>query len=297
MDSREQPCAAPKDVNFGQLRMSYVMATPEVATMPLAWVGRPDSILADIAEIGYRGIELQTRDPARLDRRAIAKSLERAGLVATGVSTGAIPSEDGLFMTSPDAAIRGRATERLIEVAEFAAELGTHMTIGSVRGYRKWAPDESTAMSWFESVLDSLLVRAEALGTKVVIEPQSRYASDFLNRIADTVAIIEAHGSPWLAIEADVYHMALEEYSIPAALVTAQASGRLAHVQISDSNRLAPGWGNVNWQDVFATLRALKYDRWISVEVSQIPDSKSAALQGFRLAAATYGGNAPNSRD
>ena len=134
-------------------------------------------------------------------------------------------------------------------------------------------------MSWFQSVLDRVLARAEALGTKVVLEPQNRYASDFMNRIADTVTVIESHGSPWLAIEADIYHMALEERSIPAALVTAQASGRLAHVQISDSNRLAPGWGNVNWQDIFATLSALKYDRWVSVEVSQLPDSKSAALQ------------------
>jgi sugar phosphate isomerase/epimerase len=297
MESRAQSSAVATDADYGRLRMSYVVATPEVATMPLAWAGWPDSVLADIAEIGYRGIELQTRDPARLDRRAIARSLERAGLVATGVSTGAIPNEDGLFMISPDPAIRERATERLVEVAEFAAELGTHMTIGSVRGYRKWAPDESTAMSWFHSVLDRVLARAEALGTKVVLEPQNRYASDFMNRIADTVTVIESHGSPWLAIEADIYHMALEERSIPAALVTAQASGRLAHVQISDSNRLAPGWGNVNWQDIFATLSALKYDRWISVEVSQLPDSKSAALQGFRLVAAAYGGNGPVSAD
>ena len=102
MESRAQSSAEATDADYGRLKMSYVVATPEVATMPLAWAGWPDSVLADIAEIGYRGIELQTRDPARLDRRAIARSLERAGLVATGVSTGAIPNEDGLFMTLPE---------------------------------------------------------------------------------------------------------------------------------------------------------------------------------------------------
>jgi D-psicose/D-tagatose/L-ribulose 3-epimerase len=80
--------------------------------------------------------------------------------------------------------------------------------------------------------------------------------------------------------------MALEERSVPAALVTAHRSGLLRHVQLSDSNRLAPGWGFLNWADIFATLDALDYDRWICIEALQSPESEAVAMQGHRLATA-----------
>lgn len=268
------------------LRLSYVLATPEVSAMPLAWVGWSDKTLARVAEIGYGGAELQVRDPGSLDATDLARSLARASLVPTGVSTGPVSTQDGLFLLSPEDDVRAAATRRMIAAAELAAELGTHVTIGGVRGFRRWAPDTATAMSWFGRALDAILERAESLGVTVVLEPQSRYNTDYFNRMRDTLDFIDLQGSDALAVEADTYHMALEEDSVPGSLVLALASGRLSHVQISDSNRLAPGWGSINWQDIFAILRALRYEHWVSVEVSQIPDSESAAVQGFRLATA-----------
>ena len=79
-----------------------------------------------------------------------------------------------------------------------------------------------------------------------------------------------------------MFHQALEEKSIVAAMVTARPY--LAHVQLGDSNRLAPGQGFLPWRDIVETLRALKYDAWLSMEFTQKPDSPTCAEQAMESA-------------
>jgi sugar phosphate isomerase/epimerase len=75
--------------------------------------------------------------------------------------------------------------------------------------------------------------------------------------------------------------MALEETSIVAALVRGREY--LVHVQLGDSNRLAPGRGFLPWRDIVETLRALGYDGWLSMEFDQLPDSPTAARQAIEF--------------
>jgi sugar phosphate isomerase/epimerase len=172
------------------------------------------------------------------------------------------------------------------DIVDFAAECGTHVTIGSIRGFAKWAPTRTDGEGWFADALAVLTEHAASVGVEVVLEPQNRQVTDLANTVAGAIRLIQDLGLPALAVEADSYHMALEERSVPAALVTAQRSGLLRHVQLSDSNRLAPGWGFLNWADIFATLDALDYDRWICIEALQSPNSEAVAMQGHRLATA-----------
>ena len=90
---------------------------------------------------------------------------------------------------------------------------------------------------------------------------------------------MEKDGIDNLVLEADMFHQALEEKSIVAAMITARPY--LAHVQLGDSNRLAPGQGFLPWRDIIETLRALKYDQWLSMEFTQKPDSPTAAKQAI----------------
>jgi sugar phosphate isomerase/epimerase len=266
------------------MRLSYTVATPEVARMPLAWVGDAATVLPSLAEIGYGGVELQTRDPGAFDTAAFHRQVRAAGLVVTGVSSGPAATDDGLYLTSPDAAVRAETLRRLTSILELAAEYGTHMAIGSACGFARWAGDRETALRWLRPAISTLVERAAALGTRIVLEPQSRSFTDLFNTVAQALAFVESFDTDLLGIEADSYHMALEERSVPAALVTASRSGRLVHVQISDTNRLAPGWGHLSWADFFGTLRALGYQGWVCVEAAQQPHSAAVARQGYRLA-------------
>lgn len=268
------------------MNLSFVVASPEVTQSPIAWVGWSATVLGQLAEIGYGGVEVQVRDPATIDRTRLRTDLRTAGLAVAGVSTGPISGEDGLYLTAADDAVRKGAMQRLRAAVELGADLGTHVAIGGIRGMSTWAPDRATAMAWLRQGVEGVIERAAQLDVPVVLEPQSRHVTDIFNRIDQTIEFIKSIGSPLLGIEADSYHMALEERSVLAALVQVHRAGLLRHVQIGDSNRLAPGWGHLNWGDFFATLCALDYSGWVSVESAQIPDSRAAAGQGFRIASA-----------
>ena len=233
--------------------------------MPLAWVGPLDTVLPAIAEIGYEGVEFQTRDPDHVDVAKLKRQVREAGLVVTAFSTGMLPRADGLTLTNKDPEVRARCLARLRRVQELAA-----------------APSPDEGRAWFRDAVQQLVRHAEGLGNRLVLEPQCRLNTDFLMTIEETVRFIESLGAPpQLVFEADTYHQALEERSIVASWVRGRRY--MSYVQLGDSNRLAPGQGYLPWRDMVETLRALEYDGWLSMEHSQLPDSPTAARQGYEF--------------
>jgi sugar phosphate isomerase/epimerase len=108
-----------------------------------------------------------------------------------------------------------------------------------------------------------------------------RFIGDFLNTLEETVDFIRDYGSPVLAFEGDTFHQSMEEKSLTASIVYGVLSGKMTYYQVSDSNRLAPGWGHHNWVDVVEVLRSSGYDGWISIEAMQKPDSEACARRAF----------------
>jgi 5-keto-L-gluconate epimerase len=263
------------------VKLAYMIATPELKAMPMAWVGDYRTIIPRLAEIGYDGVELQVRDPADFDGAALGRCAEEAGLEISAVSTGAVGAEDGLFLMHADADVRRRAIERYKSVLELAASYKVDASIGRFRGVLKSAPDRQTGVGWFRAALDELVPVAERLGIRIVLEPQMRFIGDFLNTIDETLEFINSYGSPSLMFEGDTFHQMMEEKSLLASIVAGVRSGRMTYYQISDSNRLAPGWGHHNWVDIVEVLRASGYDGWISMEFTQQPDSDTCAQRAY----------------
>lgn len=114
-----------------------------------------------------------------------------------------------------------------------------------------------------------------------MLEPQCRYSADFLITMDETVGFIERLGASHVAIEADTYHMALEESSVVAAFVRGIRS--IGHVQLAEANRRPPGQASLPWRDILDTLRALEYDGWLSIECLQQPDSATCARQSIQF--------------
>jgi sugar phosphate isomerase/epimerase len=261
------------------MKLAYSSATPEVSEMPYAWVGNLDEVLPQIAEIGYEGVEFQVRDPSQIDARKLQQQCRSAGLEITALSTGMVARTDGLYLVHKDADVRERAVDRMIEVLELAADLGVDPALGSSRGRLSFAPSKEQGRAWFREGVEKIVRRAEQLGNRLVLEPQCRLNTDFLSTIGETVEFIESIGSKNLTFEADAYHMALEEKSLPAALI--RGARYMTYVQLGDTNRLAPGQGYLAWRDFVEVLRAVGYDGWLSMEHEQKPDSPTAARQGF----------------
>ena len=106
--------------------------------------------------------------------------------------------------------------------------------------------------------------RAAAAGVELFLEPLNRYEDHMVNRLRDAADLIAEVGSPAVRIVADSYHMNIEEADAAAALQ--EVAPLLGHVQASDSNRLEPGQGHVDWALFGATLRSIGYTRSIAIE-------------------------------
>jgi len=54
-------------------------------------------------------------------------------------------------------------------------------------------------------------------------------------------------------------------------------------VHVADSNRLAPGWGHLQFDEIFGILGDIDYDGYLTAEILPKPDPDSAAQQAARF--------------
>ena len=105
---------------------------------------------------------------------------------------------------------------------------------------------------------------AEAEGVTLFLEPLNRYEDHMVNRLEDGVSLLKEVGLGSVKLGADTYHMNIEEADPAAALE--RAAPWIGHVQVSDSNRLEPGAGHIDWPRICATLHAVGYDGPLALE-------------------------------
>ena len=69
---------------------------------------------------------------------------------------------------------------------------------------------------------------------------------------------------------ADIFSMNLEDISMEKSFNDAKPY--LTHFHVCDSNRLAPGRGNLDFGKILGMLKANDYNGYISAEFNQHPD-------------------------
>ncbi len=264
------------------MKLAFPVATPETQdrTM-LALRGELEESFRLLAGLGYQGAELMVRDPVQLDPVRIKTLADEFNLAIPAVSTGQLRKEDGLQLCHADGVVRSRALARTKEAIDFATAVGsTQVNIGTLRGQ---LPNEGRddALAIARESLDHLLDYALERGVGIALEPQNRFVINWLNTVEETLNWIEQFKQPNLSILFDAYHALFEEASVYAALI--RAIRRVSHVQIADSNRLAPGGGQVNFGELLRVLRALGYQGYVSVEVLPQPSAAEAATRSARL--------------
>src|SRR5258708_3676856 len=57
----------------------------------------------------------------------------------------------------------------------------------------------------------------------------------------------------------------------------------IGYIHVADSNRLAPGWGHIPFDEIFGVLGDIGYNDWITVEILPDPDPDSAAQQAIQF--------------
>jgi len=247
-----------------------------------------------LAGIGFDGVELAIRDPARLDLDALGAAVERSGIAVPAVGTGQAYVEEGLCLTAPEDQVRVRAVARLLAQISPASRLGALLIVGLIHGP---IPPESTRALAEERLREGLGTVARAArtaGVRIVVEPINRYESNWLNTVEEVLDLLDRLGEDNVGVLPDTFHMNIEETDVQAALRLGGA--RVWHVHLADSNRRAPGWGHLDFAPVVQTLGDMAYGGFLSAEVLPVPGALDAARQTIatlRRLVPAGGGGAP----
>lgn len=249
------------------------------ACAEMLFVDRP--FLERVRRIADAGFLVEIWDWASKDIEALAAS--GATIVSmTGYVTGNLTQPDGAAQLLAGAARSVAVAERLNCPA-----LNLHGT-GLGEGGRPVRPVEVvTGTDWVAAV--RTLERVAALGERAgrvfhlenlntaVDHPGTPFA-----RAADTLALVEAVGSPFLRMNLDLYHAQIGEGNLIE--LVQRAGDAIGEIQVADvPGRCEPGTGEIHYPAIAAALRAMGYGGVIGLEGWAAGDPNQA-LAAFRAA-------------
>ena len=217
---------------------------------------------------GFDGIELRGQGGHRLrERLPELRAAQRAGVVMPTVCV-----EMDHFIGDFDVARRVDAVANMASQLEVIGELGGvgAMTPASWGMFSLRLPPftpprsaENDREVLLEG-LDTLGEVAARAGTALLLEPLNRYEDHMVNTLGQAAELAAATGLSSVQVGADTYHMNIEEADPLAAL--REHADRIGHVQLSDSNRLEPGAGHLDWAALLRCLDDIGYDGWLAFE-------------------------------
>lgn len=210
---------------------------------------------------GLDGVELQGSPMIDLAEIAL-----RENVPVTAMCSG----HRGWFIDPDPAEIRACISD-VKRLVELGAELHAPLIIVPIYGRTHYLPphcgtgrshQEDEAL-WLEGLAE-VSAHADEVGGSLLIEAINRYQNGISVQLSDAVRFARQTGSPRVKAMGDVFHMNIEERSIGQALE--EAAPHLGYVHLSDSNRLEPGAGHIDFNEVFSSLAAINYDGWASLE-------------------------------
>jgi D-psicose/D-tagatose/L-ribulose 3-epimerase len=215
--------------------------------------------------LGFDVLEVCIEDPALVSAQALADARERTG-IELSVCGAFGPDRD---FAHAEARPRENAAAYVDRLVELAAACGSPHVCGpmysAVGKAHPHEPQERQA-EWDRAVagIRAAAERAAVHGVRLAIEPLNRYETDMVNTAEQALMLCRDVAADNVGLLLDTYHLNIEEKSVGDAIRA--AGDRLFHVHACENDRGTPGTGHVPWQEVFAALRDIGYDRQMVIE-------------------------------
>jgi 5-keto-L-gluconate epimerase len=262
------------------MKMSLTISSPGPKSAPILFTGDYAEQIDRAAAIGFGVVELHIRDPKRVDRQSIHRSLEKTGLEVSTIGTGRAYGEDRIFFTSSDKQVREAAVQRIKDQVDFASLVGANVIIGLIRGpLPEGEFERATARAYATECLKECTDYAQKTGVHFPIEAINRYETNFLTTAEETDRFIRGIDSEAVGLHLDTFHMNIEEVSIEETIK--KHAERLIHIHFADSNRWAPGMGHLNFKSILSALRETGYPGYLGLECLPMPSAQNAAEYAF----------------
>ena len=264
---------------MGSIKIGYVVATPELRFDEgvTAYQGNMEEAFRRLRDLGYDGAELMIRDPDCIEKGLFERLSRDYGMEIPALCTGEVFGQDRLSFMDPDTVVRAEAIRRTKKIIDFASIFGAQMNIGRLRGqfHREILREDSLA--WMYDAFETVSDYAAPRGVTITIEPIPRVEWNNLFTIYDGIEVVKKMDRKNFRLMADVYAMNIEEKSLAESFV--KAKPYLVHIHISDSNRLPPGGGNLDFAGIAEAIRAIDYRGYVSAELLQHPNREEAMAQ------------------
>jgi protein FrlC len=257
--------------------MKYAFNTWAYSSFP-AWLPcyPLDEAIRRIAAIGYDGVEIGCAAPhawpayLSKERRAELRNLlEASGLQAVSLlpTPGGGP---GFNPASPLPEEREATVRYYNEVIDLASDLGAKKVL-YIAGWQIFGSSRQQAWDRTKNCLDLIASHADKKGITIVVEPTAA-ATNLIETADDAVELMRSVARDNVKVMFDTLH-ALYRNEIPADYVRAMRDD-LVHIHVSDSNRVIPGEGRVDWIGLMQALNECGYDGYLTMEIGL--DSRTA---------------------
>lgn len=220
-------------------------------------------IVDRLKETEYDGIELYMGDGDVSHYTKLGNHFADLGLGVTTV-TGLAPEEN---ISSEDANIRKAGLDRLKWAIDNAEALRAENICGPIHSSFAYFTRQPPTQDERKRSAEMLRKAAEyAAQANIMLCPEAlnRFECYLYNTMADLKTLVEAVDHPNLGAMYDTHHSNIEEKSQSEALKT--IAPVLKHIHISENDRGTPGSGQVQWDDVFRTIKEIGYDGWLTIE-------------------------------
>jgi sugar phosphate isomerase/epimerase len=229
-----------------------------------------------IGDAGYEGVEIAAFTmvkegvgeigPAR--RKEMVSVMKGAGLECVGLHWLLAPPPKGLHFTTPDVTIRRRTVAYLDELIDFCCDLGgSYMIFGSPRQRNAKSITVEEAKKHFAEGLASVADHAQRCNIKILVEPLGKRTTDVVNTMAEAIELVRRVDHPAIRGMFDFNNTSDETEPFDVLLRRYFDHIYHVHVQEQGGRHLGTGTAVNDYVKAFQTLKDLRYDKWISLEV------------------------------
>jgi len=229
-----------------------------------------------VGSAGYKGIEIAAftlvkegvQEISSLKRKQMLSTMKDAGIECAGLHWLLAPPPKGLHFTTPDADVRQKTIGYFHELIDFCGDLGgSCMIFGSPKQRNTKGISIQEAKKYFAEGLAKVADHAQNRRVKILIEPLGKGATDVVNTLAEALALAKAVNHLAIGIMFDFNNTVDETQPYDILLRKYFKYIHHIHVQEMGGKHLGTGTAVNDYVKAFQTVKDLKYDKWISLEV------------------------------
>ncbi|GAA4474383.1 sugar phosphate isomerase/epimerase family protein [Phytohabitans houttuyneae] len=234
-----------------------------IGVNPWVWASPVDDealaeLVPRIAAFGFDAVELPIEQPGDWDPLRTRDLLAAHDLVAAAVCAVTPPGRE--LVDAPPSVVEATAAY-LKTCVDSAAAVGAPCVGGPVyasvgRTWRMSAVARAACHVDFRRALAPVAEHAGERGVSIGVEALNRYETSVVNTVEQAVELIDGL-PPNVGLMIDSYHMNIEEADPYGAVRV--AGPHIKHVQVSGTNRGAPGADHFDWPGFFTALAATGY--------------------------------------